>query len=50
MADKVKIGIIGVGQIGNMHLERYQKLPVEIVAAADIDEAALGEEIGRAHV
>ena len=43
MADKVKIGIIGVGQIGNMHLERYQKLPVEIVAAADISEAALGK-------
>jgi predicted dehydrogenase len=41
MADKVKIGIIGVGQIGNMHLQRYQKLPVEMVAAADIDEAAL---------
>jgi predicted dehydrogenase len=41
MADKVKIGIIGVGQIGNMHLQRYQELPVEIVAAADIDEAAL---------
>lgn len=43
MADKVKIGIIGVGQIGNMHLERYQELPVEIVAAADIDESALGK-------
>jgi predicted dehydrogenase len=42
MADKVKIGIIGVGQIGNMHLQRYQELPVEIVAAADIDELALG--------
>ncbi len=31
MADKVKIGIIGVGQIGNMHLQRYQDLAVEIV-------------------
>ncbi len=41
MADKPKIGIIGCGQIANMHLRRYQKLPVEIVAAADIDEAAL---------
>jgi len=41
MADKVKIGIIGVGQIGNMHLRGYEKLPVEIVAAADINEEAL---------
>ena len=30
MADKVKIGIIGVGQIGNMHLRGYEKLPVWI--------------------
>ncbi len=41
MADKVKIGMIGVGQIGNMHMQTYQKLPVEIVAAADVSEAAL---------
>jgi len=39
MADKVKIGMIGVGQIGKHHLETYRKLPVEVVAAADIDEA-----------
>ena len=45
MADRVKIGMIGVGQIGNMHLRRYQKLPVEIVAAADIDEAALARTV-----
>jgi len=38
MADKVKIGIIGVGQIGKMHLDKYRELPVEVVAAADIDE------------
>ena len=41
MADRVKIGMIGCGQIANMHLHAYQELPVEIVAAADIDEAAL---------
>jgi predicted dehydrogenase len=39
MADKVKIGIIGVGQIGKRHIQNYQKLPVEIVAAADVNEA-----------
>jgi predicted dehydrogenase len=31
--------MIGVGQIGKMHLDRYQKLPVEIVALADVDQA-----------
>ena len=41
MAEKVKIGIIGVGQIGTHHLEAYAKLPVEIVAAADVSEEAL---------
>ncbi|MFB3882380.1 MAG: Gfo/Idh/MocA family protein [Armatimonadota bacterium] len=41
MADKVKIGIIGVGQIGTHHLEVYEKLPVEIVAAADVSDEAL---------
>ena len=37
MAEKVKIGIIGVGQIGKMHLDRYKELPVEVVATCDID-------------
>jgi predicted dehydrogenase len=39
MAEKVKIGIIGVGQIGKRHVAAYQKLPVELVAVADVDEA-----------
>ncbi len=35
---KVRMGIIGVGQIGKLHLERYAKMPdVEMVAACDID-------------
>ncbi len=34
----VKIGIIGVGQIGKFHLDQYQKIPdAEIVAACDTD-------------
>lgn len=41
MADNVKLGIIGVGQIGKMHLDKYEDLPVEVIAAADIDEAEL---------
>ncbi len=41
MTEKVKIGIIGVGQIGTRHLEAYKDLPVEIVAAADTSQEAL---------
>ncbi len=43
MSDKVRIGIIGVGQIGKHHVRGYQDVPeAEIVAVADIrgDEAA----------
>jgi len=37
--DRVKIGIIGVGQIGKIHLQNYQKIPgAEIAAIADIDK------------
>jgi predicted dehydrogenase len=41
MSDKVRIGIIGVGQIGKRHVENYQqKVPdAEIVAIADVNEA-----------
>jgi len=40
MSDKVKIGIIGVGQIGKHHVANYKKLPAaEIVAVADVNEA-----------
>ena len=39
MSDKVRIGIIGVGQIGKHHLRQYAEVPeAEIVAAADIRE------------
>ena len=40
--EKVKIGIIGVGQIGKSHLQRYADIEeVEVVAAADVDEGEL---------
>ena len=41
MTDKVRIGVIGVGQIGKHHLNIYKEkvLDGEIVAVADIDEA-----------
>jgi predicted dehydrogenase len=35
---KVRIGIVGAGQIGKHHIENYKKIPeVEIVAVADIN-------------
>ncbi len=39
MTDKVRIGIIGVGQIGKVHVERYKEVPeAEIVAVCDLRE------------
>ena len=40
MKDKIRIGMIGVGQIGKHHLNNYQKIEAaEVVAIADINEA-----------
>lgn len=40
MADKIRLGIIGVGQIGKRHIGTYQRIEdAELVAVADIDEA-----------
>jgi predicted dehydrogenase len=40
MVDSIKLGIIGVGQIGKHHIKRYQDIPgADIVAVADINEA-----------
>ena len=40
MADRIKIGMIGVGQIGKSHVRTYEKIPdAQIVAVADVDEA-----------
>jgi len=44
MAEKVQIGVIGVGQIGKRHLERYAQIEGgEVVAIADIN----AEELAR---
>jgi len=53
MADKIRIGIIGVGQIGKRHIAGYAKLPAEIVAVADINETEarrVAAESGVPHV
>lgn len=40
MAETIKVGVIGVGQIGKYHLSNYEKMPdVEVVAVADVNEA-----------
>lgn len=40
MADPVRIGVIGTGQIGKHHLNTYDKIPgAQIVAVADLNEA-----------
>ena len=40
MAEKVKVGVIGVGQIGKRHVAGYTAMPnVEIVAIADLNQA-----------
>jgi predicted dehydrogenase len=40
MAEKIRVGVIGVGQIGKAHVDRYTRVPdAEMVAVADINEA-----------
>ena len=42
--DKIRVAIIGVGIIGESHIQTYQKIPeAEIAAICDIDEARLNE-------
>ncbi|MFC1453502.1 Gfo/Idh/MocA family protein [Verrucomicrobiota bacterium] len=41
--DKIRLGIIGVGQIGKSHIAQYKEIgAAELVAAADVNEAELG--------
>lgn len=54
MSDKIRIGIIGAGQIGKHHMHTYKDIPeAEMVAVADIrsDEAAkVAQEYGIPHI
>jgi len=44
MTNKIRIGCIGVGQIGKYHLENYSKIPgAEVIAASDVDEGELNQ-------
>lgn len=45
---KVKIGIIGVGQIGKSHIDSYSKIPdAELVAVADVNATELAAVAGK---
>ncbi|MCB0113206.1 MAG: Gfo/Idh/MocA family oxidoreductase [Caldilineaceae bacterium] len=45
--DKVRVGVIGVGQIGKAHLDQYSKMDnVELVAVADINDAERDRVLG----
>jgi predicted dehydrogenase len=48
---KVRIGFVGVGQIGKAHLDTYQKIPsAEIVAVCDANEAEARRVAEKYHV
>jgi predicted dehydrogenase len=45
-SDRVRVGVIGVGQIGKHHLDNYKKVPsAEVVAIADVNQAE-AERVG----
>ena len=47
----IRIGIIGVGQIGKVHLATYAKVPeAEVVAAADVNEGELARVAAEHHI
>lgn len=49
--EPLRLGIIGVGQIGKQHLEEYARIEgVEVVAAADIDVPELHRVCDRFHI
>lgn len=51
MARTIKLGIIGVGQIGKYHIEAYVKMPdVEIVAVADLNEEEARRVAGKYNI
>jgi predicted dehydrogenase len=42
--NKVKVGVVGIGHLGNYHLQKYQKLPnCKIVGVADIADERIRE-------
>jgi predicted dehydrogenase len=49
MSETIRVGIIGVGQIGKHHISSYQSIPgAQIVAVADVNEAE-ARRVAEAH-
>src|SRR5687767_5054218 len=52
--EKVRVGVIGVGQIGKQHLKSYESVEnAEVVAVADINESEAqkaAEQFGVPHI
>ena len=49
--DSITIGVIGVGQIGKVHLDYYQKIKgAQVIAIADIDEQELERVSEQYHI
>jgi predicted dehydrogenase len=47
-ASTIRVGLIGTGQIGTVHIEKYSHMPdVEIVAVCDIDEPKMQRVAGK---
>ncbi|MGE5855399.1 MAG: Gfo/Idh/MocA family oxidoreductase, partial [Syntrophaceae bacterium] len=40
MSKQIRVGVVGIGHLGNYHLQKYQKLEnVQIVGVADVDRS-----------
>ncbi|MBN1399231.1 MAG: Gfo/Idh/MocA family oxidoreductase [Anaerolineae bacterium] len=54
MTDRIRVGVIGVGQQGQRHVQRYSEIPeAELVAVADLREEvgqAVAQQYGVPHV
>jgi predicted dehydrogenase len=51
MPDPIRIGFVGVGQIGKFHLNSYAKIPeAKVVALCDIDVPELNRVAGLHHI
>jgi predicted dehydrogenase len=49
--EKIRIGVIGVGQIGKQHVDNYQKVEgAQLVAVADINESEANRVAERYHI
>jgi len=40
MSKQIRVGVVGIGHLGNYHLQKYQKMEnVEIVGVSDVDRS-----------